>query len=220
MCFFTGKIYKDNDNISLCEQTNFSKYYSIMSTSELLFHLPSERIFKVIVIGEPTVDKTSLLRTFCGEKFEYNYISTVGVNITKEKVTFKDDMGKDTGVSLMIWDIAGQPQFNMLHRPYFNGADGIILVFDIMRTSTFNNMNDWWQSCIKYGISDVPRILVGIKKSMTDERKITLDMARHLSEELNAPYFEVSALTGKNVKLIFHKIAELIYYYYMKSILI
>ena len=176
---------------------------------ELVFHKAGERIFKLIVIGDPAVGKTSLLKNFCAEKFEYEYIPTVGVNITKEKVTVKNDMGKDTDVSLMVWDIAGQPQFYMLHRPYFNGADGMMLVYDLTRSSSFSNINNWWNTAVKYGLSGIPRILIGNKIDLKDERKIILPMAEHLSQKLNAPFFETSALTGDNVKLIFHKIAEL-----------
>ncbi|MFX1258400.1 MAG: Rab family GTPase [Promethearchaeota archaeon] len=163
----------------------------------------------IIVIGDPAVGKTSLLKTFCAEKFEYEYIPTVGVNITKEKVTVKNDMGKNTDVTLMIWDIAGQPQFYMLHRPYFNGADGMMLVYDITRSSSFSNINNWYNTCIKYGLSAIPRILIGNKIDLKDERKIILPMAEHLSQKLNANFFETSALTGENVKLIFNKIGEL-----------
>ena len=114
-------------------------------------------------------------------------------------------------VNLMFWDVAGQPQFYMLHRPYFNGADAMILVFDITRSSTFSNINNWYSTAVKYGLSGIPRILIGNKIDLKDDRKIIMPMAEHLSEKLNAPYFETSALTGENVKLIFHKIAELLY---------
>jgi len=176
---------------------------------ELVFHKPSEMIYKIIVIGDPAVGKTSLLKTFCAEKFEYEYIPTVGVNITKEKVTVKNDLGKDTDVTLMIWDIAGQPQFYMLHRPYFNGADGMMLVYDITRSSSFSNINNWWNTAVKYGLSGIPRILIGNKIDLKDERKIILPMAEHLSQKLNATFFETSALTGEKVNIIFHKIGEL-----------
>ena len=176
---------------------------------ELEFYKPSDMIYKIIVIGDPAVGKTSLLKTFCAEKFEYEYIPTVGVNITKEKVTVKDDMGKNTDVSLMIWDIAGQPQFYMLHRPYFNGADGMVLVYDVTRSSSFSNINNWYSTAVKYGLSAIPRILIGNKIDLKDERKIILPMAEHLSQKINAPFFETSALTGENVHLIFQKIAEL-----------
>ena len=179
------------------------------SDEDLVFHDRSEMIFKIIVIGDPAVGKTSLLTNFCGDKFQYEYVPTVGVNITKEKVTVKNDMGKDTNINLMVWDVAGQPQFYMLHRPYFNGADGMILVYDVTRSSSFSNINNWYSTAVKYGLSGIPRILIGNKIDLKDEKKIILPMAEHLSQKLNAPFFETSALTGENVSEIFHKIGEL-----------
>ncbi|MFW9902643.1 MAG: Rab family GTPase [Candidatus Thorarchaeota archaeon] len=176
---------------------------------KIVFQGRTEMIFKIIVIGDPAVGKTSLLSNFCGEKFNYEYVPTVGVNISKEPVTIKDNMGKDITVNLMVWDIAGQPQFYMLHRPYFNGADGMMLVYDITRSSSFSNINNWYSTSVKYGLSGIPRILIGNKIDLKDERKIILPMAEHLSEKINAPFFETSAITGENVKSIFQKIAEL-----------
>ncbi|MHA2340199.1 MAG: Rab family GTPase [Candidatus Hodarchaeales archaeon] len=179
------------------------------SDEDLVFHERTEMIFKIIVIGDPAVGKTSLLKNFSAEKFSFEYIPTVGVNITKEKVRVKNDMGKEMEVSLMVWDIAGQPQFYMLHRPYFNGADGMMLVYDVTRSSSFSNVNNWYSTSVKYGLSGVPRVLIGNKVDLKDEKKIILPMAEHLSQKLNAPFFETSALTGENVSNIFHKIAEL-----------
>ena len=179
------------------------------SEEDLVFHERSEMIYKIIVIGDPAVGKTSLLTNFCGDKFQYEYVPTVGVNITKQKVTVKNDMGKDTDIYLMIWDVAGQPQFYMLHRPYFNGADGMILAYDVTRSSSFSNVNNWYSTAVKYGLSGVPRVLIGNKIDLKDEKKIILPMAEHLSQKLNAPFFETSALTGENVSEMFLKIGEL-----------
>ncbi len=180
------------------------------SKGDFIFQGRTESIYKVIVIGDPAVGKTSLLTKFATNQFEERYLPTVGVNIVKEPITIEK---KNATVNLMFWDVAGQPQFYMLHRPYFNGADGAILVFDITRSSTFSNVNNWWQTCIKYALSGIPRILIGNKIDLEEERKIILPMAEHLSEKLNAPYFETSALTGENVKTIFQKIGELVYKY-------
>ena len=109
----------------------------------------------------------------------------------------------------MLWDIAGQPQFYMLHRPYFNGADGMILVYDVTRSSSFSNVNNWYSTAVKYGLSGIPRVLVGCKIELKDEKKIILPMAEHLSQKLHDPLFETSAVTGENLSKIFHKIAEL-----------
>ena len=176
---------------------------------EIVFKGKTESIFKVIIIGDPSVGKTSLLTQFSTEKFETKYIPTVGTNITKEIVELEKE---NASVNLMLWDIAGQPQFYMLHRPYFNGADAMILVFDITRTSTFSNVNNWYNTAVKYGLSAVPRILIGNKLDLKDERKITVAHAQHLSDKLNAPYMETSAKTGHNVKKLFKKIAELTFH--------
>ncbi len=175
---------------------------------KIVFQAKTESIYKVIVIGDPAVGKTSLLTNFATNQFEEKYLPTVGVSILKEVIELED---LDAKINLMFWDIAGQPQFYMLHRPYFNGADGIFLVFDKTRTSTFSNIKNWYSSAQKYGLSEVPRILIGNKVDLKEENKIIKPMADHLSEKLNAPYFETSALTGENVKPVFHKIAELVY---------
>ncbi|MFX0178854.1 MAG: Rab family GTPase [Candidatus Hodarchaeota archaeon] len=178
-----------------------------MNNSDIVFQGKTESIYKVIVIGDPAVGKTSLLTKFATNQFEEKYLPTVGVNILKEIINLEEQVV----VNLMFWDVAGQPQFYMLHRPYFNGADAMILVFDITRSSTFSNINNWYSTAVKYGLSGIPRILIGNKIDLKDDRKIIMPMAEHLSEKLNAPYFETSALRGDNVKLIFHKIAELLY---------
>ncbi|MHA1239891.1 MAG: Rab family GTPase [Promethearchaeota archaeon] len=174
----------------------------------IVFKGRTEAIYKVIVVGDPAVGKTSLLSKFATNKFEEKYLPTVGVQILKEPIELKEE---NATVNLMFWDIAGQPQFYMLHRPYFNGADGMLLVFDITRSSTFSNVNNWYSAAVKYGLSGIPRILVGNKVDLAEDRKIILPMAEHLSEKLNAPYIETSALTGDNVKVVFKKIADLVY---------
>ncbi|MHA1292360.1 MAG: Rab family GTPase [Promethearchaeota archaeon] len=185
-----------------------------MSNDEekLVFKHADEVVYKVIVIGDPAVGKTSLLTKFSTNKFKTTYIPTVGVNIVKEQLNILVEKESNILVNLMLWDVAGQPQFYMLHRPYFNGADGMLLVFDLTRRSTFSNVNNWYNTAVKYGLSGIPRVLVGNKNDLKEERKIISPMATHLSEKLNASYFETSARSGENVKTIFHKIAELIYH--------
>ncbi len=179
-----------------------------MSNSDTMFQGRTEHIYKVVVIGDPAVGKTSLINKFVTKQFEENYLPTVGVKIVKESVNL-DDL--NITVNLMFWIVTGQPQFYMLQRPYFNGAEGIIFIFDVTRSSTFSNINNWYSIALKYGPNEIPRILIGNKIDLVDDRKIILPMAKQLSKKINAPYFETSALTGYNVKLSFHEIAELIY---------
>ncbi|MHA1931443.1 MAG: Rab family GTPase [Promethearchaeota archaeon] len=181
----------------------------MIADNDLIFHERTERIFKIIIVGDPAVGKTSLLRRFCAESFAFEYIPTVGVNITKQKLTIKNDIGKETDVSLMIWDIAGQPQFYMLHRPYFNGADGMILTYDVTRSSSFSNVNNWYNTSVKYGLSGIPCILMGINDSSKNQRKVTLTMANYLSEKLNVNFFEITLPKTKKLQEVFKKMAEL-----------
>lgn len=179
-----------------------------MSNNKIGFKGKTDKLYKVIVVGDPATGKTELIAKFATNQFEEKYLPTVGVSILKEPIELK---AYNATVNLMFWDIAGQPQFYTLHRPYFNGADGMLLVFDITRSSTFSNINNWYNSAVKYGLSGIPRILIGNKAHLTEERKIILPMATHLAEKLNAPYYETSTLTGENIEVVFEKIAELIY---------
>jgi len=168
---------------------------------------PTKDFYKVIVLGDPAVGKTELIARFAS-KFEEKYLRTVGVSIIERTIELKD---YNATVNLMFWDIAGQPQFYMLHRSYFKDADGILLVFDLTRSSTFSNINNWYGSAVKYGLSGIPRILVGNNLHLKNEKKIILPLAERLSDDLNAPYYETSTLTGENIKKVFEKIAELVY---------
>ncbi|MHA1792426.1 MAG: Rab family GTPase [Promethearchaeota archaeon] len=161
-------------------------------------------VFKVIVVGDAEVGKTSLVRSHTKAKFDNEYHTTVGVNITKETLTVKDKK-----VSLLIWDIAGQVQFYMLHKVYFNGANGIIYVFDLTRPTTLANLKqNWFKSCYNYGVSQQPSILIGNKSDLTPKviRPAALGMAKTLGE---IPYFETSAKDGTQVDEAFKKLCEM-----------
>lgn len=179
-----------------------------MTGNSVTFKGKTEAIYKVIVVGDPAVGKTELLSKFTTNDFEEKYLPTVGVSILKEPIKLSKF---NTTINLMFWDIAGQPQFYKLHHPYFTGADGMLLVFDMTRSSTFSNINNWYSSAVKYGLSGIPRVLIGNKAHLVGERRIILPMAAHLSEKLNAHYYETSPIDGRNVKAAFEKIAELIY---------
>ena len=163
----------------------------------------SKNGYKVIVIGDPEVGKTELLTKFTTNLSGKDLRLSIGVQFFKKQVELKDH---NATVNLNFWDLATQ-QFTVLHSLYLKEADGILLVFDLSRESTFSNVTEWLSICPV----GVPRILIGNKVNPENERKITLPMAERLSEDFNAPYFETSIAVGENIDLIFHTIAELIY---------
>ena len=121
-----------------------------MSNNKIVFKGKTDAIYKIIVIGDPATGKTELIAKFATNQFEEKYLPTVGVSLLKESIELK---AYNATVNLMFWDIAGQSRFYMLHRPYFNGADGMLLVFDITRSSTFSNIDIWYSVAVKYGLS-------------------------------------------------------------------
>lgn len=165
--------------------------------------LTSDMIYKIIVIGDPMVGKTSLLTKFATDKFEDIYLPTIGANITKKVVEV--DGGKS---SLMLWDIAGQKDFYEIYKSYFNGANAVIIVFDITRKETFKNVTNWYGECFNNGIGHAPVILVGNKNDLAT-RQIKIPDAVKCGKSLGARYFETSALTGNNVDAVFTLSAKL-----------
>ena len=169
-------------------------------------------VYKIIVVGDGAVGKTSLIKQHVQKSFDKNYIPTVGVNIAKHTAKLVLKSGEEKEIVLMFWDIAGQPQFYMLHKVYYNGANGIIFVYDVTRADTFSNIKNWHKECVKYGLGDVPAILVGNKIDLEGQRRIIEPMAQSLAKQLGVDYFEASAESGEGVAEIFNKIVELIYF--------
>lgn len=161
-------------------------------------------VFKVIVVGDAEVGKTSLVRQHTKAKFDNEYQTTVGVNIAKETIEIEDKK-----ISLLIWDIAGQVQFYMLHKVYFNGANGIIYVFDQTRPSTLANLKqNWFRKISEYGVSKVPAVLIGNKSDL--KPKVIKPTAQTMAKTLGEiPYYETSAKLGKHVDDAFRKLCEL-----------
>jgi len=163
-----------------------------------------DKVYKVIVLGDPHVGKKELLASSVTKSPEETNPMTFSASKLKKTIELKH---YEVTVNLIFWDIAG----HALSRSYFNGADGMLLVFDLTRSNTFSNINNWYSAAVGFGLSEIPRILIGNKAHLKVLRKIYLPTAERLCEELNAHYYEVSSLTGHNVKETFEKIAELIY---------
>ena len=179
-------------------------------TSDVVFQGRTEAVYKIIVIGDPAVGKTNLLTKFAKNQFDENYLPTVGVNILKEPI----DLDKSTVVNLMFWDVAGQPQFYNLHRPYFNGADGVIFTFNLSIPSSFSHLNFWYRKVITYGLRRVPHILLGIKNERYQNDRIKVKKIFEISNLINVPYFKIIFPHIENLKYVFNYLALRIYYQY------
>ncbi len=174
-------------------------------TREYGFDDMGEHVYKICVVGEPAVGKTSLIRKYVKDQFETKHIKTIGVDISKQQLTLKNG----ARVNLLFWDMAGQIQFHLLHKVYLKGAAGVIITFDLTRPKTLVNAESWYRILENYGVHTVPLILSGNKSDLKDERKVSQEDIDTQMKKLGIEdYVETSAKDGSNVDDLFQTIAK------------
>ncbi|NVM02406.1 MAG: GTP-binding protein [Candidatus Helarchaeota archaeon] len=159
-------------------------------------------VFKVIVIGNPAVGKTSLIKRFSEHKFETEYKPTLGANILIKEVEIENIL-----IKLLLYDIAGQMKWSEVRQLYYKGAQGAIIVYDCTRPGTFNSITKWHGELLK-NAGAIPKVLLGNKVDLKDKRKIDSTQGAELASELNCHFFETSALNGTKVVDAFNNIAK------------
>ncbi|KAK9127557.1 hypothetical protein Syun_016354 [Stephania yunnanensis] len=162
-----------------------------------------EYSFKVLLIGDSGVGKSSLLVSFVNASTE-NLPPTIGVDFKIKLLTVD---GKK--VKLTIWDTAGQEKFRTLTSSYYRGAQGIILVYDVTRRETFANLSTVWAKEIElYSTNqDCIKMLVGNKVDRDGERVVTREEGIALAKDLGCLFLECSAKTRENVQQCFEELA-------------
>lgn len=168
--------------------------------------MPGAYKWKVVMMGDFAVGKTSLVRRFVYDEFSDFYLTTVGVKVTKKEVSVNDN-----DISLLLWDIAGSDRFSSITTEYLRGASGAIIVADITRESSVQNIS----SHIDMILSSNPSagIVVALNKidllEENDERLMYLKSDEFLKSLNGTPSLIFSsALSGENVEKLFLSLAE------------
>jgi small GTP-binding protein len=156
--------------------------------------------FKVVVIGDGGVGKTTLIRRHAKDKFECNVLPTLGVDITCKYYKVPGGLL----VMLSTWDIAGQEFFKEVRHEYYRGASAAMLVFDLTNPESFWRVKTWYVDLRENLKKKVPAILMGNKKDLVAQRAVMESEAKDLGEGYGFRYFETSALTGENVDKAFY----------------
>lgn len=160
-------------------------------------------MFKVLLLGDAGVGKTSLMWRFSDDVFNHTYISTIGIDF---KLRTIDVQGQK--VRLQVWDTAGQERFHAISVSYYRTAAGIMLVYDITRRCSFENIAKWLRKIDEHAKEDVIKLLIGNKCDMEQPRAVMREEGEKLADEYDMPFFETSAKENESIKEAFECIAE------------
>ena len=155
-------------------------------------------LFKVLLLGDSDVGKSSLILRYTEETFNSKLVNSIGVDFKMKK---KEIDGKI--IKVQIWDTAGHERFRSITYSYYRGANAIIIVFDLSDKKSFISITEWLKQIEKHAKENVFKFLVGNKSDLIDERKVTYEEAKQYADEHDLPYIETSAKEGININELF-----------------
>lgn len=166
-------------------------------------------IFKLVIIGDPAVGKTSIRRKYLGETTNKEYIYTIGADFATKRLK----ISKDLSVQYQIFDLAGQQKFDKVRATFYSGVQAAILVYDITDNNTLRNIPKWIRETKKNNDGTLETfVLVGNKIDLKDKKKSNDVLLKKIQQELskemghNILHITTSALTGENIDSLFKKL--------------
>ena len=163
-------------------------------------------LFKIVLIGDSGVGKSNLLSRFTRNEFNLESKSTIGVEFATRSI----EMNSKT-IKAQIWDTAGQERYRAITSAYYRGAVGALLVYDIAKHLTYENVERWLKELRDHADSNIVIMLVGNKSDLRHLRAVSTDEAKDFAEKNNLSFIETSALDSSNVDASFHSILGEIY---------
>ena len=175
--------------------------------------------FKIVICGANAAGKTCLFNRYCFNSFDFDTSPTIGINFHSVylKINFKEnpDELKENFVVNSIFDFGGQERFKPLLPRFIEGANGALLVFDLVNTFTFGQLDFWYDQIIKYAVStDIPILLVGTKSDLLDKTPkseiVEEDVIyNYVREKKLDGFFRTSSLENSNVLELFKEINDI-----------
>jgi len=174
-------------------------------------------LFKVVLMGDGSVGKTSLRLTYMGEGFRANYMITIGADFAVKRM----ELAGGHNVSIQIWDLAGQDHFKSVRSTFYRGSQGALAVYSTVERSSFDNIKNWLEECWKNSGKKIPIVLIGNKIDLRDQfienpamksMIVTTEEGQALSDYIatqgtTSSFMETSAKTGVNVEAAFLELA-------------
>ena len=162
---------------------------------------------KVLVIGPPTVGKTTLIKSFSsdGQNFKPGYSMTLSAETTSKSIVNEEH---NTTVEFFMYDISGSAIYEYEYPEVFRDANQIVLVFDISRADTLKECSDWLDKVAKYAGKSLPGVVVGNKNDLSEFADVSPEDCESFAKEKGLTYFDVSAKTFSKVTDPFAYLAE------------
>jgi len=170
------------------------------------------RLWKIVLVGDGAVGKTSLRKRYLGQGFDTDYLSTMGADFALHDTTIEE-----TQIRWQIWDLAGQPIFKDVVQAYYTKIFGGVLVYDVTRRQTYENVEKWLHDMWEHSGRErnVPVVLLANKIDLREEgaETVSTEEGQKLADSLGIPFIETSAKSGDGVEVAFDKLGNLILKY-------
>ena len=182
------------------EEDNEEDYLNSIEKLEE-YNTQHKYLFRVCLLGDSGVGKTSVLTRFCDNSFKENYNSTLGVDFRIVTLKYKDVISK-----INLWDTAGQERFKSLAVNYLHNSHGFIFVYDITNKDSFDNIANWIKLSFDTNKNSIVNFLIGNKSDKESDRKVQQNEAEQFAKEKNLLYLETSAKNDENIQKLFYYI--------------
>ncbi|ESW20571.1 hypothetical protein PHAVU_006G220200 [Phaseolus vulgaris] len=163
-------------------------------------------LFKVVLIGDSGVGKSNLLSRFTRNEFCLESKSTIGVEFATRTLEVEG-----RSVKAQIWDTAGQERYRAITSAYYRGALGALLVYDVTKPTTFENVSRWLKELRDHADANIVIMLIGNKTDLKHLRGVATEDAQGYAEKEGLSFIETSALEATNVEKAFQTILSEIY---------
>jgi len=164
-----------------------------------------KRAYKIVLIGDPEVGKTSIRRKYMGKSFRADYLKTLGADFAATKVNVEGDT-----VLLTIWDLAGQSIFHGMRSSFYHGCKCALVVCDVTNPHSLENSFKWAEEATNYAKNSLQEIyLIGNKIDLEDDRLVQNSQMEETAKKFREAFkfsvkvYETSALTGENINELF-----------------